>query len=118
GKIAYVYARDGHPLPPTQTLGRTVACNHFQDAGAFLAGGGQRGRQRAFLREGVFALNLALFVVITEEGVFSAPRRDAEVQKYVDWHKELQAIDGFSPVVIGHGGATAESGEAPRPDLP
>jgi uncharacterized membrane protein YqiK len=118
GKIAYVYARDGSPLPPTQTLGRIVPSNQFQDAAAFLAGGGQRGRQRAFLREGVFALNLALFVVITEEGVFSAPRRDSEVQKYVDWHKELQAIDGFSPVVIGHGGATAASGEAPRPDLP
>ena len=36
GKIAYVYARDGQPLPPTQTLGRTVDCNHFQDAQAFL----------------------------------------------------------------------------------
>ena len=44
GKIAYVYARDGHPLPPTQTLGRTVACNHFQDASGFLTTGGQRGR--------------------------------------------------------------------------
>ncbi|MEN6526391.1 MAG: hypothetical protein ABFD65_07885, partial [Candidatus Polarisedimenticolia bacterium] len=56
GKIGYVYARDGQPLPPTQTLGRTVDCNHFQDAAAFLAGGGQRGRQRAVLREGVFAV--------------------------------------------------------------
>ena len=32
GKIGYVYARDGAPLPPTQTLGRIVDCNHFQDA--------------------------------------------------------------------------------------
>ena len=67
GKIGYVYARDGQPLPPTQTLGRTVDCNHFQDARAFLQGGGQRGRQRAFLREGVYAINLALFVVVTED---------------------------------------------------
>jgi len=103
GKIAYVYARDGRPLPPTQTLGRTVACNHFQDASGFLTTGGQRGRQRAFLREGVFAVNLALFVVITEEGVLSGPVKEA-APRYADWHRQLQAISGFAPVVIGHGG--------------
>ena len=32
GKMAYVYARDGVPLEPIQTLGRTVDSNHFQDA--------------------------------------------------------------------------------------
>src|SRR3954469_5768388 len=36
GKMAYVYARDGIPLEPIQTLGRTVDCNHFQDATRFL----------------------------------------------------------------------------------
>jgi uncharacterized membrane protein YqiK len=112
GRIAYVYARDGDPLPPVQTLGRTVACNHFQDAAAFLSGGGQRGRQRAFLREGVFALNLRLFVVIGEEGVFSGPGRDGDAKKYVDWHHQLQAAGGFAPVVIGHGGARAQGEEA------
>ena len=70
GQIAYVYARDGEPLPPSQTLGRVVDCNNFQDARAFIGEskgqtGGQRGRQRAILREGVYAINLALFVVIT-----------------------------------------------------
>src|SRR5690348_6917560 len=74
GKIGYVYARDGQPLEPSQTLGRVVACNNFQDARAFLGeeGGelGQRGRQRAILREGVYAINLALFVVITEDVVY------------------------------------------------
>ena len=38
-KIGYVYARDGSPLPPTQTLARIVDCNHFQDAQAFLKHG-------------------------------------------------------------------------------
>ena len=59
GKLAYVYARDGEPLSASQTLGRVVDCNNFQDASAFLAGaaaGGQRGRQRAILREGVYAI--------------------------------------------------------------
>src|SRR5678816_1219707 len=41
GKIAYVYARDGEPLSASQTLGRVVDCNNFQDAERFL-GTGQR----------------------------------------------------------------------------
>ncbi len=104
GKIGYVYARDGQPLPPIQTLGRTVDCNHFQDAAAFLRKGGQRGRQRAFLREGVYALNLAAFVVVTEDGVLAGPIRDGDRAKFADWHQELLAVDGFAPVVVGHGG--------------
>jgi uncharacterized membrane protein YqiK len=104
GKIGYVYARDGRPLPPTQTLGGAVACNHFQDAEAFLTHEGRRGRQRPFLREGVFAVNLALFVVITEEGVLPGPIKDADHRKYDDWHRQLQSVGGFDPVVIGHGG--------------
>src|SRR4051812_29845166 len=71
GKIGYVYARDGEPLAPSQTLGRVADCNNFQDARAFLNGHtsaettgdeadvlGQRGRQRMILREGVYAINL------------------------------------------------------------
>ena len=36
GKMGYVYARDGQPLEPDQTLGCNVVCNHFQDAESFL----------------------------------------------------------------------------------
>ena len=36
GKIGYVYARDGEPLPPGQTIGRVVECSNFQDGRAFL----------------------------------------------------------------------------------
>jgi uncharacterized membrane protein YqiK len=67
GKIGYVYARDGQP--PTQTLGHTVDCNHFQDAAAFL-------------REGVYALNLAAFVVVTEDEVLSGPIRDGDRARF------------------------------------
>jgi len=97
GRIGYVYARDGLPLDATQTLGRTVESNHFQDSDAFLKTGGQRGRQRAILREGVYALNLALFVVITETGVYSLEQDDA----YTEWQRELAERDGFNPIVIG-----------------
>jgi uncharacterized membrane protein YqiK len=103
GKIGYVYARDGAPLPPTQTLGRIVESNHFQDAVAFLQNGGQRGRQRAILREGVFAINQALFVVITEDGYYSGPVKDKAAEQIVEWQNQLSLVGGFDPVVIGRG---------------
>ena len=104
GKIGYVYARDGEPLPPSQTLGRVVECNNFQDARAFLVGEaagagrasplvGQRGRQRAILREGVYAINLALFVVITEDAVYrlDARRPARAARRWSSWQTELNA---------------------------
>src|SRR6266481_4408641 len=100
GKMAYVYARDGVPLEPIQTLGRNVDSNHFQDAIAFLEAGGQRGRQRGILREGVYAINLALFVVITEERVFSGPVRES-ADRYESWKAQLASIRAYDPVVIG-----------------
>jgi uncharacterized membrane protein YqiK len=112
-KIGYVYARDGNPLPPTQTLARIIECNHFQDAEAFLKNGGQRGRQRAILREGVFAINLALFVVITEDRVFAEPIQEKQDRKYSDWQQQLRTIRGFDPVIVGHGGQTVAKSEEP-----
>ena len=103
GKMAYVYARDGIPLEPIQTLGRNVNSNHFQDAMAFLEAGGQRGRQRGILREGVYAINLALFVVVTEERVVSGPVRES-ADKYELWKAQLLGLRAFDPVVIGSGG--------------
>ena len=102
GKMAYVYARDGVPLEPVQTLGRTVNSNHFQDAMRFLEAQGQRGRQRGILREGVYAINLALFVVITEERVFSGPVRES-ADRYESWKAQLASLRAFDPVVIGSG---------------
>jgi uncharacterized membrane protein YqiK len=116
GKIGYVYARDGESLPASQTLGQVVDCNNFQDARAFLTGArpttpadpehapllGQRGRQRSILREGVYAINPALFVVITEERVcYLESQGRRELQTVLGWQTELQEIDGFDPVVVG-----------------
>ena len=116
GRIAYVYTRDGAPLPPTQTLGRVVDCNHFQDAEAFLTNGGQRGRQRAILREGVFAINSALFVVIAEDRVYSGVDVDRKNNMYSLWQAELNGFDGFKPIVIGaHGHPDFTRTEPPPP---
>jgi uncharacterized membrane protein YqiK len=109
GKIGYVYARDGDPLQPSQTLGQIAPCNNFQDARAFLGGAegedaprGQRGRQRGILREGVYAINLAAFVIITEDTVYCLPQQDRrEVETLLGWQNELRRMDGFRPVVVG-----------------
>jgi uncharacterized membrane protein YqiK len=114
GKVGYVYARDGETLAPSQTLARVVDSNNYQDALAFLGQKGadrrgQRGRQRAILREGVYAINLALFVVITEDVVYHLNVQGrAEVEKLIGWQKELREINGFSPVVVGELMSTAD----------
>jgi uncharacterized membrane protein YqiK len=128
GKLGYVYARDGEPLAPSQTIGRVVESNNFQDARTFLsepegkeeeAARGQRGRQRAILREGVYAINPAVFIVITEDNVYGLRHllesRESEI--VASWHQQMREIDGFNPVVVGrpvpavdplHPGSTVE----------
>ncbi len=132
-EIGYVYARDGEALAPSQTLARVVHCNNFQDATAFLDASqavastyrtlevgsdgqtaivtkaeheglsGQRGRQRAILREGVYAINPALFVTITESEVFalSQAQEPQESNAVCQWQEELRSVGGFQPIVIG-----------------
>jgi uncharacterized membrane protein YqiK len=115
GQIGYVYARDGDMLPPSQTLARVVQCNNFQDARAFLGESanndrpvGQRGRQRGVIREGVYAINPALFVVMTAGSVHHLPRLldDREIKAAAKWHQQLEEAGGFRPIVVG---ASAES---------
>lgn len=65
GEIALVVAAAGAPIPPGRILGRTVPCNHFENARAFLAAGGEKGRQLAILTAGTYRINSALFTVIT-----------------------------------------------------
>src|SRR5262245_23739090 len=82
GTIGYVFARDGEPLPPTQALASNVSASDFQDVEAFLRSAGQRGPQRKILREGTYALNLAEFVVITNERVYFLPLEDSEFDTF------------------------------------
>lgn len=100
GRIGYVYARDGEALAPTQTLAHTVATNQFQDADSFLRGGGQRGPQRAILREGTYAVHLGLFVVITEAQVYHLPLAENEGPMFQQMAQTIHERHGFQPVVI------------------
>ncbi|HSI12348.1 MAG TPA: SPFH domain-containing protein [Chthoniobacter sp.] len=111
GRIGYVYARDGHPLVASQTLGSLVECNGFQDPVAFLTNNGQRGRQRAILREGVYAINTALFVVITEQGIHAGPVSRLEREQCASWQQELENARGFSPVLVGSAFYSQRSGD-------
>jgi uncharacterized membrane protein YqiK len=141
GKIGYVFARDGLPLDPTQTLASNVGAgnvaivstnanvppavrermvgitpdpavgtqtsvapvvspNDFQDVAGFLRNGGQRGPQRQILREGTYAINLAQFVVITEERAYYLPLNRDEEEIINRMASIIADRGGFYPVVI------------------
>ena len=100
GKIGYVFTRDGSPLPATQTLASNVTANDFQDVEAFLRNGGQRGPQRQILREGTYAINLAQFVVITEERAYYLPLNRAEEAIIKNMAQVIAERGGFRPIVI------------------
>jgi len=100
GKIGYVFSRAGQPLSATQTLCKYVECNNFQNVKAFLSNGGQKGRQRAILREGVYVINTAILSVITERIVYSMiTDKDVNLN---EWQSQLAAVKGFDPIIIGH----------------
>jgi len=113
--IGIVEARDGHPLTDGHVLARRVECNSFQDARAFLQGGGERGPQMTVIPPGTYRINTALFtvqavkvldipdnmlgVVTTKEG---RPLAAGEIASQpVDGHNSFQDAQAF---VDGGGG--------------
>jgi len=100
GRIGYVFARDGHPLAPTQTLAASAASKQFQDVRQFLANGGQRGPQRQILREGTYAINLAQFLVVTEGKLFYLTLSREEDAVFRQMAQTIAERNGFNAVVI------------------
>lgn len=102
GQIAYLFAKDGIPLAPTQTLGKIVIeANNFQDVRGFLQNGGQKGPQRGILREGTYAINLAQFVVITKndiKAIYTGTKQ--ERLELESMQQTLIQRNAFVPVVI------------------
>ena len=113
GEIGLVVAADGRPVPSERMLGREVACTDFQDARAFLSGGGEKGRQLATLKAGAYRINPALFTVITpvnasqhglkaeELKVFQVPSDRIGIVTVLDG-RPIPPGDLAGPVVLGH----------------
>jgi uncharacterized membrane protein YqiK len=65
--IGVVEARGGTPLTEGRVLGKKVECKAFQDARAFLQGGGQRGPQITIIPPGTYRINTSVFSVNTSK---------------------------------------------------
>lgn len=101
GQIAYIFARDGKPLAPIQTLGKVVnEANNFQDVKGFLQNGGQRGPQRGILREGTYAINLAQFVVITPSDIKAVNISKQDRNELNAMQQTLAQRAAFAAVII------------------
>ncbi len=67
-QVGLVTARDGAPLPEGELVANSVSGhNDFQDASAFLAGGGQRGPQYDLLKPGTYYVNPLMFEVTLDD---------------------------------------------------
>lgn len=63
GKIGLVSAKDGEQLPNGQIIARSVQCNDYRDARAFLTNHGCKGKQTKYINAGTYPINLLLFEV-------------------------------------------------------
>jgi len=100
GQIGYVFARDGAPLGPTQTLASNLRTADFLDVRRFLEDGGQKGPQRAILREGTYAINLAQFVIITREHLYGLMLEANDFDLFTNMQRVIEERSGFESVVI------------------
>jgi uncharacterized membrane protein YqiK len=126
GKVGYLFARDGEPLPPTQTLASNATAFDYADAAAFLRQGGQRGPQRRVLREGTYAINLVQFVVVSSDGLYYLSLSPDEEKLFGSMAEVIEEREGFEPVVIRddavgivtvHDGPSLRQGEVIAPTV-
>jgi uncharacterized membrane protein YqiK len=130
GKIAYVFARDGAALQPSQVLGANDSEDRadFQDVRRFLLGGGQKGPQRKILREGTYAINTTQFAIITDERVYGHALSGQERSVLDAMQLTIAERWGFTPVVLAadhdlvgvvtvHDGPSLPSGEIIAPEV-
>lgn len=102
-EIGYLFARTGANLKSGQALARWPINSDNQEispenASEFLALGGQRGPQRFILRGGSYAINTALFAVISENGVHMVG--DDSRTEIETLAQKINASNGFKPVIV------------------
>jgi len=101
GEIGYVFARDGKALEAGQSLAGNSNADDFESVREFLAAGGQKGPQRKVLREGVYAINIAQFVVLTRANTYAVALAKSDTDTIESMRAQIEARGGFHPVVIG-----------------
>lgn len=75
-EIGLVVAKDGANIPSNQQgqlFGKPVECNNYQDAGAFIQNGGQKGKQLAILTSGTYRINTELFEITKKPSINISP---------------------------------------------
>ncbi|HEX7916188.1 SPFH domain-containing protein [Rudaea sp.] len=100
GEIGYLFARDGKPLEAGQSLAGNANADDFESVRDFLAAG-QKGPQRKVLREGVYAINIAQFVVLTRANTYAIALAKSDADTIESMRAQIEARGGFHPVVIG-----------------
>jgi uncharacterized membrane protein YqiK len=109
GKIGLVVAKDGSELETGRILARKVECDSFQDADAFIRGGGRKGRQTAYITAGLYRINTFLFDVLITDltkiednmvGIVTtldgSPLEEGTIAgKYIQSHNNFQDTDTF-----------------------
>lgn len=117
GSIGVVEAKDGAPIAVGRVLGKRVTSDSYQNARAFLTGGGERGPQLAVIPPGSYRVNTALFsvkacpaieipsdrigIVETMEGVPLTPGAGEIAGPVIEGHNGFQDAQGF----VDHHGA-------------
>ena len=100
GEIGYLFARDGKPLEPGQSLSGNAEADDFENVRDFLAKHGQKGPQRKVLREGVYAINVAQFVVMTRAKTYALMLSGSDGDTIEAMRGQIEARGGFHPVLI------------------
>ncbi len=111
GEIGLVVANGGAPIPPSHMLGRVVFCDDYQDARAFLAGGGEKGRQLGILTSGTYRINTALFTIITRRNAEAMGMNPNELMVY-------RVVPDAVGIVTTLDGIPIEPGEIAGPVIP
>ena len=111
GEIGLVVANGGAPIPPSHMLGHFVTCDDYQDARAFLMGGGEKGRQLSILTAGTYRINTALFTVITRRNAETMAMNPNELAVY-------RVVPDAVGIVTTLDGIPIEPGEIAGPVIP
>src|SRR6202035_5064201 len=100
GQVGIIEARDGIPLGGGRVIARHVECDSFQDASAFIAGGGERGPQGALIAPGTYRINPFLFSVQLADALDIPDNKAGIVTTREGFSLAAGEIAG--PVIDGH----------------